>query len=333
MTYEECNYIKTTVDRIKHSPFILNNGKGIYNYFENINWLAYDVFYKFQQLELFEISKNYNFYPAYLYFADNKKFNAFANSDSNIIGINMGVIEEIGDLFLQSDPFENNIKLKQRYEIIDKSLREHFRMRLNKLVFNYVTCFTYYHELAHLIQMSQLDRKTKRTIYNAYENINIPFHPLPHLMEIDADSYAANRVAELILKHSESLLPKISEGIVYNRMFTISIAAIFTCYLKFLNGFQELYFREKKHPHILIRITIIYRMIVACLRNNINSTIILDENKILIDSLLIANNISEAVSFKYMHMYERNLIDIHKFIKELTSEVKNYPFLTTNRMR
>lgn len=204
--------------------------------------------YKFYQ-ETLEINVHYGIDPAHFFFVNSDTINARAGLSNNgtyLIGINRGTINWLIDNFKLND----SLILDADTILFDK-LEPFTDTSINNLMYQAGCHFTFYHELAHLIQKSE------------YLELNMEENPLPienfdinrHLLELDADTFSALCLGTHIMQYSENLFGEdVSKPLVEALIVLFSIPIILYL-LSFTGNCHNLYFQETTHPHPAIRLT------------------------------------------------------------------------------
>ncbi|RGK27074.1 hypothetical protein DXD27_04185 [Bacteroides intestinalis] len=175
----------------------------------------------------------YNYYS--------KNANAGIKKEHNVILINIGLMRNCFERFLY------NVELNDYTERKWKKITDSFNTSVSHLAFQINTHFTYYHELAHLFQMSNkrseigLQERGSDGIYNIIQ----------HKLEINADTFAAICIATQIQQYIETCFAEIDQYIVTNTI-TIFSACLLEHIICFSDSFK-LYYDEKSHPHSVIR--------------------------------------------------------------------------------
>jgi hypothetical protein len=187
--------------------------------------------------------------PAYLFFRNDFSLNAGATkTDDNIflVSINMGTINWL------ITRLKNNTDLVTSTDVnLFNILTPYLDIPINRLLYQSCCHYTFYHEMAHLVQDSDLLQETLSENPEGVEDFNID----RHLLEIDADTFSALCLGTHIIQYCERIF-----GQNYNRenlealvvMFSIGI---FLYLLSFSGNSEQFYLRESTHPHPAIRIT------------------------------------------------------------------------------
>lgn len=199
--------------------------------------------------ETLEINKDYGIEPAHLFFVNLFSMNAMAGLSNNgyyLIGINMGTINWLIEKFKLNDTLitESDIFL------FDK-LAPYTDTPINNLMYQAGCHYTFYHELAHLIQKSKYLELNMEENPENQENFDIN----RHLLEIDADTFSALCLGTHIMQYSEKLFGQNVSKPLIEAMIVLFSVPIILYLLSFDGNSNDLYYREKTHPHPAIRLT------------------------------------------------------------------------------
>lgn len=194
----------------------------------------------------------------YIYSNKESEFNAISCSNG-LITINQGVPIYLLEFFEKNKEIFNGLNFVNLKKC-ESSLDAPFQY----LMFQLPMLFIYYHELAH-----QYHHKTlsfSRDFHELKEDIDNSFDESSHYLEIDADTYATNKVSHHIIEYNKRI-NKFKDNDVYQTMIGIFIASLTLTFFKFIGGDEQLYFKKSDHPHPMIRILIcVFGMIDICHR-------------------------------------------------------------------
>jgi hypothetical protein len=170
------------------------------------------------------------------------------------------------------------------------SLRKIEKTEPSFLIFQFVTLFIYYHELAHLNQ-----NKLNNNLNNlAPEHINlvagVKFNKIKHAIEIDADLFAAQHLTF----HIHQLWSRLHQNDKTKENFESAIsvisASLFILFHELSNGFQKFYTLDFTHPHSVIRVSYIVDCIISTANSILSNTgITIDYNKCIINCLSLSS--------------------------------------------
>lgn len=202
-------------------------------------------FYK----ETLELNSDYGITPAFLFFVNSDAINGRALRSPNneyLLGINRGTINWLIDNFKANHTLisDNNIAL---FNI----LATYLDTPINNLMYQAGCHFTFYHEMAHLIQQSD------------YLELTMEEDPQPiaefdfdrHLLEIDADTYSALCLGTHIMQYSEKVFGVNASKVLVEALIILFSIPIILYLLSFEGNSLQLYYRESTHPHPAIRLT------------------------------------------------------------------------------
>lgn len=193
-------------------------------------------------------NSDYGITPAFMYFNNYINRNAKAGflKDTYLITINKGTLHWLMD----------NFKLNNRIESSDIRLigvtSKFIDTAPSNLMYQMCFHFTVYHELAHLIQKStylesHLDEVPKANDYSDRR----------HLLEIDADEFSSLCLGTHILQYAEKLFPTTLNQEILEGLLIFCLVPVFIYMISFGGGKEDIYFREKSHPHPIIRVMLV----------------------------------------------------------------------------
>jgi len=205
-------------------------------------------YYKFCRENLNIQSKREKIAPNIFLFTNSSEINAGAGIIKKyfVITINLGLFRSCIINYYE------NIGLTQYFKELYPNTICKFDNPVNILAFQICTQFTYYHELAHLFQLSGKNIDIKLQEKNNKE-IEKCFDKTKHILEINADTYAAIAVTT----HIEQYIIKTfkEEVTIDNTMETFVFFGC--CLLNYILNFsakpEDIYFEEHTHPHSFIR--------------------------------------------------------------------------------
>lgn len=285
----------------------------------------FDLYFQFAQTNLDRNDNAVDIEPARVYFRNQESVNARAGLSSGIyvIGVNKGTIEKLYDFFINLDPIFDNDDLKE-YKALDNYLPE----SLVYLMYQLCTAFTFYHEKAHLLQKSaDVNSFDEEYEFNA---VNDAYSQLHHVLELDADLYAAHFCTMHILGYWD-VLP--SDGRTAKALILLSscaVASIFSYWLFLLKDNNDIYYRASNHPHPVIRIAYLVTTIADTLKAHIEESIDVKEvvrNSILLSERFFLNKGENKVQ-GYVQIFQQESNSIENYIQELLAAAERQPNLT-----
>jgi len=279
----------------------------------------------FHKDERFRIEKE-NFE---LFLTDKGTVDAFACSQQQhkIIVINLGLLNVL----------EKGVKecCQNLDETIKEILAKDNKMsNAESLVFRFITFFVFFHELGHLIQYKNSSNEIgqKKEKYNLTNSNS--YSELMHLMEIDADLFAAQNLANFIIHSWQQLPSELKSTLAIDTMIALGTASIFLLFFE-LNDrvWPDMYFFSFCHPHPTIRISYIVDLMNKHVANHFQSAESNHEPQLVktfeMASALI--NTEEKNAFKgYQMQYSNSTNKIDRYIKTLSSTREKYKQLIQN---
>lgn len=247
----------------------------------------YKVLYLFCRENLDIHSKRKSISHSSFLFSNDFSINAKARkkNNQNIILINIGLIQNCIDKYLYNHALNDFIVSKEPYLAI------RFDSSLSYLAFQINTQFTYYHELAHLFQFSNITKEQELQ----ERGIDDKFDIIKHKLEINADTYSSICIATHIHQYIKN-----SFGDDINQEITSKTITIFgACLLEYIINFTseyDLYFEEHSHPHPLIRLL----NIILNITNHFSLIPIFKKKGIVLD----------------VNSLFKNIIDFHKELED-----------------
>lgn len=207
----------------------------------------FESLYNFCRENLNINSDRYSLNPNAFAFLNNFSVNAKAGLRNNcyVIVFNSGLMVWVIQNILMNEAYHNFINEKF------PELLKHYDNSLEVLGFQLATQFTYYHELAHLIQFSK--NAERELIRNERMEFEANFELVQHWLEINADTFASISISSHIQQYlfkqiGDNLNPQnATDSLV---IFSISLLNYI---MSFTSTSEELYFLERSHPHPIIR--------------------------------------------------------------------------------
>lgn len=238
--YREC--VRKIIDEVGLHYGLFSDLQGLNNEEE---FLETFEFYK----ETLENNKGYGIEPSHLFFVNSDTINARATLTPNghfLIGINRGTIDWLISKFKLNDTLITGTDIF----LFDK-LAPYMNTSINNLMYQAGCHFTFYHELAHLIQNSDYLELSMEENPSNLENFDID----RHLLEIDADTFSALCIGTHIIQYSEKMFGENASKPLLEAMQVLFSIPMILYILSFEGNSHDLYFREKTHPHPAIRLT------------------------------------------------------------------------------
>ncbi|MFY7938282.1 MAG: hypothetical protein ACOVOQ_12950 [Flavobacterium sp.] len=217
----------------------------IYDFRDTPNEELFGQFYEFCRENLDSHFKLGSISQNIFLFRNSLTINAMAGFAKNfhVILINSGLMMNCIENYLKNENLDNYIISK----FLD--ITEKLDNQISALAFQVTTQFTYYHELAHLLQFNKtLVESELQERSTAEANFDLQKHKL----EINADTYAAISIAS----HLEQYIEKMYGAEITETITNDIIKVLGACLLNYIVNFNDdtnIYFKEKTHPHPFLR--------------------------------------------------------------------------------
>ncbi len=219
----------------------------------------FDEVFGFYQENL-GINEKYRIIPSVVFFNNNQTINAKAGKidDYYIISLNMGLIVGLINIFRNKTDLIREESHKEFFDF-EKSLD----VPIHDLMYQNAVHFTFYHEMAHLIQKSEF---LENYLYENLDNSQ-GFSERRHLLELDADEFSSLSIGVHILDYAEKTFGSEFNSEQLEKLIIISCSSIFIYFLNFKSYVRKIYFEKMSHPHPSIRIMwIAFSVIEYCTR-------------------------------------------------------------------
>lgn len=246
----------------------------------------FEIPFQFFQEYINREVKNYGFAPTLLAYIHNRNINAFAWKSNSLIGINAGTVIEMKKLFYGID-YDNLINGElEKFDIMDKVGQDGFLGKMYK----YCQMFTFFHELGHIIQ------DDLRGISHFSEMVHCgSYSKEVHLMEYDADQYAAIQIANHINQWMESLEGELKEANYKKEMaemlLSTAVGAIFINYLIFQGRHDDFYTVSCSHPHATIRVSYIMDTIIKAFKQGNKAKFHIEHMSVICNAFILAERV------------------------------------------
>lgn len=199
----------------------------VFFYDDSIISDEYESVFQFYQSNL-HVHYKYGIGPSIFYYNLGHDINAKACTDSGygLISMNMATI----------------LELMNMYRSKEKNIRGHFPVELDLffdnldnpvevLMYDASIHFTFYHEVAHLIQKSKFLELHGLCEHSTVED---EFNILRHVLEIDADEFSAINIATHILQYYENLFGQELESDRLEKLIVITCTSVLLYLLAFI---------------------------------------------------------------------------------------------------
>lgn len=307
--------------------------KGDIHYYDNDpNYdNEFEEVYQCYQKLLKKYEEIYDIKPAYLYFRSHYDLNAYADCSNQhfIMAINMTVIQE------QIKAFNENIFIKETNIPLLISLQSKIDAPINILMWQLASHYTFYHELGHLVQKSDLIRTNLEN-----QSTSKKFNKCKHIAELDADSFSTLYIATYIIDYAKNQFNgKILKEDLHS-LISVACSSILL-YRMLLPSFKRsIYYEEGTHPHPVPRIILMINNIVGYLIKGaskgdiplINENEVIKNTMILSDKLypsIVKDTISSIPSF--LELIEKEKSNISKYLSNYVSLINEDPNLSVNK--
>lgn len=229
--------------------------KYIFDYDTSPYFDEFDEIFSFYQETLELNSKKYGIFPNIIFYNNLKSTNAWASKFNNyfIVSFNMGLIINLIETFKEKEYLLKNASSKMI------EFEKRLDIPIHNLMYQNAVHFTFYHEMAHLIQKSDL---LENKIFEHLDNSD-EYSETNHLLEIDADKFSSISMGSHILQYAEKRFGKKLTKEEFENLLLIFCSSIFLYLLSFKSNKVSLYYKKYKHPHPVIRILIITFTIVG----------------------------------------------------------------------
>lgn len=218
----------------------------IFSYDETPYEQQFHSFYDFCRKNLDINSQVYSLNPNIFVYLNNFSVNAKAGIKNNyyIIGINSGLmIWGIQNLLMNE---ELNNFINNRFP----GLLNYFDNSLDVLSFQLATQFTYYHELAHLIQLNN----GEENLFNERIEFGCDYNVNKHWLELNADTFSAIAIASHIQQYLFNQIANDLDSEKANDCIIVFGTCLFSYIMSFASSSENIYFFDKTHPHPVIRV-------------------------------------------------------------------------------
>lgn len=192
-------------------------------------------------------AKRFGITSSYIYFQNDFSRNARAKTyeGKGIIGITSGLMMYQIENFLNRSDIDE--KLSERFRIIIPFLDN----PIHVLMYQQIQHSTFYHELGHLIQLSNSNETMQWWEENNTDN---NFSLIRHKLEMDADSFSAIAVATHIQQYGLKIFGEEIDSQKMELLVELFSTTVLLYFLSFSGADTNIYFEQKSHPHPLIRI-------------------------------------------------------------------------------
>ncbi len=307
--------------------------KDAFDYTVNDPYEVVEKYFQFCQQNLSEECGDYDIQPARIYIRADTQVNGYATrtKSNSIIAVNFGTIVTLFRFFTDNRSIFEKDELKA-YQQLDKDFD------LDYLAFQLTTQFTYYHELAHLIQRSPINSQWIDELYTKYIREGDGYSLDRHLYEFDADLFGSGQEALHIVDFWKRLATKLRTTEHLSLLLSVGAAAIFSYFLFLMDRYPNIYYKAGDHPHPIVRISYIVDNFIKNAEHNLPEGIQLDASETLKLAFQIAehwfaqdNSKREGVK-EFAKFFQNEGKNIAEYINNvLIPESRKRPELVMNR--
>lgn len=214
----------------------------------------FDAIFTFYQ-ETLLLNEGYGITPSYLYFNPGLTANAQAKkvADCYLVSINMAMVINLMTMFKDKPALldgTDNEELIAFQELLDAPI--------NELMYQNAIHFTFYHEMAHLIQNSEF---LEGALYERVDSV-VEFSIRRHNLELDADEFSALCIGSHAIQYAQHMFGEAIDTNKVEKLLIIICSSALIYMLSFRTNSENIYYEEMSHPHPIIRITRIVAAIV-----------------------------------------------------------------------
>ncbi|MBX2944065.1 MAG: hypothetical protein KF860_17170 [Cyclobacteriaceae bacterium] len=276
----------------------------------------FESFYQFCSEYLEEESKYLDVSDTKFLYINNLHINAQAGlrDRTRYIGVNSGSIVKL--MQFSQELAENLPEISSLHSVFDVSK--------DILVFQLNTLFIFYHELGHIIQdpFDQIPILDENVTEAGYSE----FH---HILEMDADWYAANKVANHIIHKWDSLPPTLKSQDILIDLIKISLSGTIIFLIETFRN-PTIYFQKFKHPHPTVRWMVVLSVMFDKLRQSLSLNF--DECIIIVFDFIKSIKAKESLIDDFLEAIQTHLPEILKYIADLHGKAIPMENLTNKKV-
>lgn len=260
----------------------------------------------------------YGIEPSLLFFKNDPSINAAAAYMDGfyIIYFNMGTIGGLINRFKEKSDLLIDCGTDTYIEF-EKLLD----VPVNEFMYQNAIHFTFYHEMAHLVQKSEL---LEETLYEFVVSDN-NFSSKKHLLELDADQFSSLCIGAHTLQYIKKIFGTNLTSDQLEKTLILTCSSTLFYILAFRANKLEIYYKESSHPHPIIRISCIVFHIVGYVRQSLKSegyNIEVDIKDVINKCLDFSNNIAlrkfnENLIEDFIDTAGREAINISGYLREM----------------
>ncbi len=178
---------------------------------------------------------------------------------NNFIKINIDTHEKLNEIFSETEKLFEKEDF-ERLRFIDKYSNTPLKVLMKSICIN----FTYYHELAHCIQDSEM-----LLTGMAEEHDSKKYSFEKHVLEYDADIFSALSICTSVFQYFENYYERKTKEIL-EELIAILLSAILVRIFMSPNIKLEFYLKKESHPHWIIRMVKIIEIMINHIQNIVN---------------------------------------------------------------
>jgi hypothetical protein len=316
---EQLKVIKTLFpdfDLIKKEDFDLFENKDFaakaFNYFidatDNIrSKLGLDIYFAFR-------------------FRNNFNAQAFKKESKYIIIINHSVVDQLSKII------QDSITIFQKENIIEITGLPTDEFTLKELFTYLITSYLFYHELAHILQLTDNNDIRTYTFQEEY-NEKSTYDFKNHIYELDADLFGISLGTILILQYIDNnKIPK-NHVILFN-LLTLYILIVANIFIAFSKNINDIYYNNFSHPHPIVRIITCVEQIMTIVK--VNTKI---QNPFFESILERYSKILDFIHFKdnskrvYSELVKEHFEEIMIYLEEIENKNEQYKELSRFKIK
>lgn len=242
----------------------------------------------------------------------------------------------IGTIGLLTKMFRDNEDVLVRAEADELLIFEQqLDTRVHELMYQNAIHYSFYHEMAHLIQMSD----EQSISYQEELNNSAEYSRLRHNLEFDADEFSALSMGSHLVQYARLMFrEEVNAGQIENLICVLACSILFYL-LSFPSNRDELYFESRTHPHPAIRLTFMIYVITSYCQealDNLELNVQINQQRTIYDSLSLASRLApymleEPLVVNYLDRLNEHGRDIINYINETKQERSLCPRYAVNR--
>lgn len=327
------NY-RESIEYLLANTSLSENKSKVYYYEENLGQKAYfDKIYRFYSSNLL-----YNRIlvpdPSYIVFYNKNEIYAEAKKSNGhcIIAFDRGIISQLASWYGYYFNF-TDIKGLEEFELLESTIRKN---KISDLLEQAILHFTFYHELAHLIQYTSQEEFEREDFLSG----NCEFDGEKHVEEYDADTFAGIALTTHIFQYIKNLgLTEMELQNHLNDFVSITLAGVMAYVLSLPMCQEEFYTEKAKHPHNSIRVNNLVSVVARHFEELINQSeinchidkkAIVERSNIILLNLLVYFNLQDPL-LRYGRDMITNLDKIKSYHNKLIKLCADYEFAAVEK--